>query len=295
MPVFISLWAFASRNMRVSLLRVFACMLVCLCVCPGRLVMHACHPLHASLCTTELHMTSIWEQWDSDLITNSLLLIKTCRLHPPPSPFLFFSALSPASLSFTRLSPSSPASSTPLLQSRTILRFLRCSLPKRAPFRALQKVISSPFFSFSVFIHRFFVLSSLLYIFRPSLSDASSSYRPAGLIETLLLFLIFSLSQSALTLIDTEQEKGWGWRWGWGWGYETAVSESVRLCVCINMWTHVLISASQIYSQKYTNASFTLSQTLYTPLLFAHFTDTETQTGLTFHLAPRQHCWEVWH
>ena len=162
-PVFIGLWAFASRNMRVSLLRVFACMLVCLCVCPGELVMHACHPLHASLCTTELHMTSIWEQWDSDLITNSLLLIKTCRLHPPPSPFLFFSALSLASLSFARLSPSSPASSTPLLQSRTILRFLRCSLPKRAPFRALQKVISSPLFSFSVFIPSFLcsVLSSV--------------------------------------------------------------------------------------------------------------------------------------
>ena len=162
-PVFIGLWAFASRNMRVSLLRVFACMLVCLCVCPGELVMHACHPLHASLCTTELHMTSIWEQWDSDLITNSLLLIKTCRLHPPPSPFLFFSTLSLASLSFARLSPSSPASSTPLLQSRTILRFLRCSLPKRAPFRALQKVISSPLFSFSVFIPSFLcsVLSSV--------------------------------------------------------------------------------------------------------------------------------------
>ena len=110
------------------------------------------------------------------------------------------------------------------------------------------------------------------------------------------MFLIFFLSQSALTIIDTEQEKGWGWLGG-GRGMKKSVnvSESVRLCVCINMWTHVLISASQIYSQKYTNASFTLIQTLYTPLLFAHFTDTETQTGLTFHLARRQHCWEVWH
>lgn len=123
------------------------CIPVCLCVSKpvSKLVIHACHPLHASFCTTELHMTSIWEQWDSDLITNSLLLIKTCRLHPPPSPFLFFSLLSALSCFLVLCSP--PTSSTsPQFQSRTILWFLRCSLPKRAPFRVLQKVISSSFF-----------------------------------------------------------------------------------------------------------------------------------------------------
>lgn len=110
------------------------CIPVCLCVSKpvSKLVIHACHPLHASFCTTELHMTSIWEQWDSDLITNSLLLIKTCRLHPPPSPFLFFSLLSALSCFLVLCSP--PTSSTsPQFQSRTILWFLRCSLPKKGP------------------------------------------------------------------------------------------------------------------------------------------------------------------
>lgn len=154
-PVFIRFWEFACFNMSVT--PVFACMPVCLCVSKqmSKLVIHACHPLHVSLYTTELHMTSIWEQWDSDLITNSLLLIKTCRLHPPPSPFLSFSLLSTLSCFLVLCSPPT-SSTTPQFQSRTILWFLCCSLPKRAPFWALQKVISSPFFilfSFSSLFH----------------------------------------------------------------------------------------------------------------------------------------------
>ena len=88
-------------------------MYVCVCVHT-----HACRPRHASPCATELHMTSIWEQWDSDLITNSLLLIKTCRLHPSfstPSflllplyslPLFLFPPCIPPPLSSPRLTPS---------------------------------------------------------------------------------------------------------------------------------------------------------------------------------------------
>lgn len=108
---------------------------VCRFVCwekDSKHVMHACHPLHAHPCTKETHMTSIWERRDSDLIINSLLLIKTCTLcltsTPPPPPsftIFFFLCLYLGTL---------PPLSTPRLQSRTTLRFLRCLLPKRAPF-----------------------------------------------------------------------------------------------------------------------------------------------------------------
>src|SRR4029434_2091034 len=55
---------------------------------------------------TQLHMTSIRMEWDSDLIIDSLLLIKTCRAHPHPLPlsFLLFFP-SPLSLSLS-LAPS---------------------------------------------------------------------------------------------------------------------------------------------------------------------------------------------
>lgn len=49
-----------------------------------------CMPPHAH---TGLHMTSIWEQWNSDLITNSLLLIKTWCLAPSFALFFFASVL----------------------------------------------------------------------------------------------------------------------------------------------------------------------------------------------------------
>lgn len=186
------------------------------CVCPSKLVSLSCMPviLCMPLCAPQsfTHMTSIWEQWDSDLITNSLLLIKACRLHPPPSPFLFFfllSPLSPASLSFAHppppplyhllLHPSIPESHqsvvSPLLAA------------KKGPISSSAESYKLPsFFSFSVFLLCFFVLSFVLYIFRLCLSDASGTL-PAGLIGTLLMFLIFFVSQSALTLIDTKQEQ----------------------------------------------------------------------------------------
>lgn len=141
--------------------------------------MHACHPAHASPCTTELHMTSIWEQRDSDLITNSLLLIKTCRLHPPPLPFFFACLLPTLACLLVLCSPASPpapppphvhthptTSSTPQFQSRTILWFRRCLLPKRAPFWVLQKVISSPLFLLFTFAPLFHCPPFVLHIFK---------------------------------------------------------------------------------------------------------------------------------
>lgn len=134
-----------------------ACVFVCLCA-RGKRVSLSCVPV--ILCMLRpAPQCFTWHQSEHSGIVISLPTA-CCWLKPvvcnppshfPPYPFLFFfpppSPLSSASLSFA--SPP-PASSTPQLQSRTILWFLHCLLPKRAPFPALQKVISSPHFSFSV-------------------------------------------------------------------------------------------------------------------------------------------------
>lgn len=134
-----------------------------------------CMPPHAH---TGLHMTSIWEQWNSDLITNSLLLIKTWCLAPSFALFFFASLLLALACLLVVCSPPPPpttththppyhlppssSSSSPQFQSRTILRFCRCLLPKRAPFRVLQKVISSTlFFSLCTFTLLFLCSLSL--------------------------------------------------------------------------------------------------------------------------------------
>jgi len=58
-PVSFGVWAFASLNMNVTLSFLHVCLYVCVSEQESERVMHACHPLHASLCTIELHMTSI--------------------------------------------------------------------------------------------------------------------------------------------------------------------------------------------------------------------------------------------
>lgn len=152
----------------------FAFTPVCLCVPKQvrKLVMHACHPLHASVCTTELHMTSIWEQRDSDLITNSLLLIKTCRLHPPPSPFLssLLSLFSTLSCFLVLSSPSHPHPTPPLplpplpppLNSRVapICGFSAACCQKGPHFKFCRKLEAPLFSPFSVcfFVSLFFAL-----------------------------------------------------------------------------------------------------------------------------------------
>lgn len=192
----------------------------CVFVCPGKaseLVMRACHPLHASPCATVLHMTSIWAQWDSDLITNSLLLIKTCRLQPPlPFPSLFLSFL--LSPSFTALlcflvlclppscffHPSTPES------HHSVVSPLPAA--KKGPISSSAKSYKLPSFFLFSFGH-FFVLSSLLYIFRPSLSQAElpQNFYLQASEETLLTFLIPLLSQSALT-VPLALEQKWKWK-----------------------------------------------------------------------------------
>lgn len=246
--------------------------------------MHACHPLHASPCTTELHMTSIWEQWDSDLITNSLLLIKTCRLHPPPSPFLFFSLLSPLSPAcfLVLCSPCLPSSSSCRLHPSTPESHHSAVSPllaaKKGPISSSAESYKLPSFFLCSFPSLFFLLrcTSL----RPSLSEASNIL-PAGLIETLLMFLIFSLSQPALTLIDTKQEQKW---------------ERMKMSVCVHTSTciHMLCLLVPL---RFTVRNILLSHSARCYTLPSSWRISLTQKhkrGLTFHL-PRWHCcWEVW-
>lgn len=89
-------------------------------------------------CTAAHHMTSIREQRDSDLISDGLLLIKSCRQRrrPPPPP---------------------PPQQPSLCLSHTILWFLHCSLPKKGLIcSSMESWDLTFFFSFLVFFFRSF-------------------------------------------------------------------------------------------------------------------------------------------
>lgn len=142
----------------------FVCAQVSLSCMPVILCMPLCAP-----------QSFTWHQSESSGIVISLPTA-CCWLKPAVCTlflhrFFFFSlssTFSPASLSFAS-APLLP-SSTPQLQSRTIMRFLRCLLPKKGPISSSAESYELHSFSLQFTSISLFSLS-LLYIFRLSLSE----------------------------------------------------------------------------------------------------------------------------
>lgn len=179
----------------------YVCMFVCARASLSCMPVILCMPLCAPQSFT-------WHQSESSGIVISLPTA-CCWLKPAVCTLLSF-LLPPLLLPCPLLAPH-PLHASSTARNSTVAPFcgfLCSSLPKRAPFLTLQKVISSPFFlfSFSSFVSLFFLLSlSLSSAFIRSL-HYHPSYRPRSPFSC-----VADLDESVSLLWHTEKEEG-GWR-----------------------------------------------------------------------------------